>query len=396
MRRRWPTPAVSAAAGGAGLRSSSPPPTWSGPRTPPSPASAPRRERPGPPAVTSAQPASGGIAADGYVQIYSPKHRCWPSWARSCPPEGHRASPDRVLGPGAAVDPDVPHGHGGPRGGGGAGGGAVTGAVRVFAADGEVQDDREAVVHGPRPRLGADLALVHGEEQAPVEIPADLLVRDVAPVDDDGVGVIAALASGARPQAAAQAGVFVARPGGAVGVADGEVSAVQGGGMLAARVDVFHDVDLAGARPGAGAEHPERGPVPQAAGRVRLLDRSGHHQLAPGRGGEGTAVGLDPGRGPGLILTDRRDVQATVAGEADVARCAGHGGDIAVAEGTRAADVELPATRGLSGGTGEVVAPDQGPADRARAPGGKRDRDGHHDHHYHQADGHDQEAPGEA
>jgi len=31
--------------------------------------------------------------AGGYVQIYSPKHRCWPSWARSCPPEGHRASP---------------------------------------------------------------------------------------------------------------------------------------------------------------------------------------------------------------------------------------------------------------------------------------------------------------
>ena len=74
------------------------------------------------------------------------------------------------------------------------------------AADRDVEQDREAVVDGRGPGRLPDPGLAHAVELVSVQVPADLLVTGVAPVDDHGVGVEALQASGAVLQAAAQAG----------------------------------------------------------------------------------------------------------------------------------------------------------------------------------------------
>src|SRR6185369_15945899 len=101
---------------------------------------------------------------------------------------------------------------------------------------------------------------------------AQLLGRDAAVVLDR-VLVEAGLAAAAGPLAAAEAGGLVTR-------AARAGSAVQGGELGAASVDVLHDVQLTDARPvgradrtRGGAQRPERGPVPgrRGAGHVGLL-----------------------------------------------------------------------------------------------------------------------------
>ena len=120
--------------------------------------------------------------------------------------------------------------------------GAAADRVRVGAADGQVEDDVEAVVDGGLP--GADArpgSRLTCQTCWPSTVPADLLVAQ-RPVDDLGVGVVRGLAAGARRQAAGQAVVLVA-------VAAGRRAAVQGCRGLRAAVDVLHDVGLADRRP---------------------------------------------------------------------------------------------------------------------------------------------------
>ena len=177
------------------------------------------------------------------------------------------------------------------------------------------------MIHRRLPGGRPDLALGRGEVGGPVEVPGDRLVARVGPVDDDGVGVVAGLAAGARLQAAAQAGGLVT---GTAGID----AAMQGPGVLRQRVDVLHDVDLAGGRPvGAGhrpgragsagpepgPQHPERRPVAKAAGRIGLFDRGADLELATGRGGEVGGGRLDPARGPACAGLHRGDVQVAAA-----------------------------------------------------------------------------------
>jgi hypothetical protein len=107
-------------------------------------------------------------------------------------------------------------------------------------------------------------------------------------------------------------GELMARPEGSVGVALGEVAAVERPGLLVVGVHVLEDVDLPGSGPVAPPEHPERRPVAQADGGIGLANGSGHGHLAAGRRAEVAAGRLDtPGR-PGLAAAQCRDVEIPV------------------------------------------------------------------------------------
>ena len=191
------------------------------------------------------------------------------------------------------------------------------------------------MVHGGLPGGDRDLVLVHLEDLGAVDEPGDRLGCGVRPVHDHGVGVEGGLAAGAGLQAAADAGGLVAR-------AAGVDAAVEGAGVVGQRVDVFEDVDLAGHRPGARAEHPEGRPVAEAAGRIGLLDRGGYFEFAAGRGADIGGVGLDPARGPGAARVDRLDHQVTISVEKYVTGRVGHGLDLAGTEARPWAGVVLP------------------------------------------------------
>ena len=98
---------------------------------------------------------------------------------------------------------------------------------------------------------------------------------------------------------------------------------VEGLGGLVQPVDVLHHVDLAGLRPAAagphrGAQGPERRRVTEAVGRVRLLDRRGHLELAARRGREVVPGALDPAGRPGAAVVDGLQDQVAVAVDVDV------------------------------------------------------------------------------
>ena len=153
------------------------------------------------------------------------------------------------------------------------------------------------MVHRRGPHRLPDPGLIHAEELVTVQVPADLLVIRLAPIDDHGVGVEILLASGAGLQTAPQAGTFMAGTHSSVGITLGQVPAMKGARLPAEAVDVLQDVDLAGPGPAIWSEHPEPRPVPQRVGRSGLLDRRGDHHLPAGRRSE-QALGLEPGRGP--------------------------------------------------------------------------------------------------
>ncbi len=267
-------------------------------------------------------------------------------------------------------------------------GGAPALGIGEGAADRDVEQDREAVVDGCGPGRLPDPGLAHAVELVSVQVPADLLVAGVAPVDDHRVGVEALPAPGAVPQPAAQAALLVARPGRPVGIALGEVPAVQGARGLAQSVDVLHDVDLAGRRPPGRRQHPESRPVTQRIGRAGLLDRGRHHHLAAGRRPE-QAPGLDPGRGPSRVaasggaVAQHDDVEIAVTIQVDVVPGRGHRLDLAGAEDAPAG-VEFPVA-GVDAAVRravEVVGPDLlprrslgGRVRRGRAAGADENRE---------------------
>src|ERR1700733_14863955 len=135
------------------------------------------------------------------------------------------------------------------------------------------------------------------EELAPVEVPADLLIAGVPPVDDDAVAVIAGLAPRAREHPAGSAIVLMAGPEGSVRVDLAEISAVQGAGMLAQPVDILQDVYLAVRGPRALPQHPERRPVAEGIRLLRLLQHGDDPQFAACRRSEGFP-GLNAARRP--------------------------------------------------------------------------------------------------
>src|SRR5580700_3509287 len=124
--------------------------------------------------------------------------------------------------------------------------------VRVEPAHRQVENDGEAAAESALPGGGTDAGLADAEKLTPVEIPADLLVCGVTAVNNHRVGLVSLLAAGTRLRPTAEAVRLVARAEGAVGVALGQVPAVQRAGILIEPVDVLQDVDLAMCRPRAG------------------------------------------------------------------------------------------------------------------------------------------------
>lgn len=132
--------------------------------------------------------------------------------------------------------------------------------------------------------------------------------------------------------------------------------------MLAQRVDVLHDVELADARPvgradraGRTAHRPERGPIAQSAGRVGLEDGRAHLELSAGRGGEVGALGLDASGGPVAgPVAESLDDQVALAVLVDVV--GGVGGRL---------DLARSPVGGTSGVTGTQVVQPVGPVQRA-------------------------------
>ena len=201
--------------------------------------------------------------------------------------------------------------------------GAVADAVRVGAAHGQVQDDRQVMVERRLPRRRAHLRLGHGEVRVAVQVERDRLVGRVGPVQDHRVGVVAGLAARAPHESAADAVGLVAR-------AAGIDTAVHGPRQLRQRVDVLHDVDLAVLRPLPGPEHPERRPVAEPA--RGLLDRGGDLQLAARGRAHVSAGRLHAAGGPGAAAAEGGDVEVAVAVEVHVAGRVGHRLDLAGAE----------------------------------------------------------------
>src|SRR5580693_8240667 len=136
---------------------------------------------------------------------------------------------------------------------------------------------------------------------------------------------------------------------------------------LVQAVDVLHHVYLALGGPGAarspgGAESPERRPVAEAVGGIRLLDRRGHLHLAARRSLEVIPGALQPGGGPCPAVVDRLQHQVTVAVQVGVVGRAGGVLDLSCAEaGT---DVVEPVRRRWCGPgrTREIVAEHRGEA----------------------------------
>jgi hypothetical protein len=208
----------------------------------------------------------------------------------------------------------------------------------------------------------------------PVHHVLEGLGAGVGSVDDHRVGVVAGLA--------ADGGAGDERVTGAVG------RVVQGLRGLVEPVDVLHHVELARLRPAAPGAHrraqrPERGPVAQPVGRVGLLDRRGHLELAAGRGLEVVPGALDPPRRPGAVGVDRLEHQVAVAVHVDVAGRVG--GVLDLAGSVAGADVVEPVRRRRRrpGRPGEVVAEHRRPARGRgrRGPGQRRRRDGQGSHH---------------
>src|ERR1700722_2372862 len=101
----------------------------------------------------------------------------------------------------------------------------------------------------PAPGSGSNLSLSHLKELVAVQEPGDPPVGWIPPIHDHAVDVEARQATPAGLHPAGNTGVLVTRPEGSVGVARGQVAAVEGGGVVAQPVDIFHDVDLAVLRP---------------------------------------------------------------------------------------------------------------------------------------------------
>src|SRR5262249_7444646 len=116
-------------------------------------------------------------------------------------------------------------------------------------------------------------------------------------------------------------------------------STVERAELGAESVDVFHQVDLADARPvgradrpGRRAHRPERRPVASRGGTGDggLLQGCFEAQLATWRRGEVGALGLDPAAGPVAgRVPDRLDDQVTLAVLVHVGGAVGHGFDLA-------------------------------------------------------------------
>ena len=234
--------------------------------------------------------------------------------------------------------------------------------VGVAAADRDVEDDVEPMVDALGPPGRPDPALADAEVLLAVVVPADLLVRGVPAVDDRSVGLVAGVAGGARPQIAAEAVALVAGAGGAVRILLGQVAAVQGARIARAGVDVLQDVDLPGHRPYPRSQQPEPRPVAGQVGPLGLLERRDDHHLAPGRGAEIAAPGLDPAGRPRGAVAQRNDLQVAVAVEPDVRRRGRIPLDFAGAE-RALAGVVLPrgVVEALPGRAVETVRPDLHP-----------------------------------
>ena len=207
------------------------------------------------------------------------------------------------------------------------------------------------------PGGGADLGLGDRVGHPAVGQEPQVLGPGIRAVNDHRVGVVAGLAL--RAAAGDQR----------VAVAAGRV--VQRRRGLVQPVDVLHHVELAGRRPAAARPHgrperPERGPVAEAVGRVRLLDRRGQLELAAGRGLEVVAGGLDPGRRPAAVGARRLQDEMPVAVHVDVPGRAA--GVLDLSRSVAAADVVEPVgRRGRGPGrAGEAVLEHGRPALRRR------------------------------
>src|SRR5581483_7588821 len=95
----------------------------------------------------------------------------------------------RLAAAAGGVRGDVVDAHGAAGRGGAGRRGAAAHAVRIAAADGQVENDRQVVIEGLLPGRGADLALGDAEVRGAVEVEGDRLVRGVRAVEDHRVGV---------------------------------------------------------------------------------------------------------------------------------------------------------------------------------------------------------------
>ena len=210
------------------------------------------------------------------------------------------------------------------------------------------------------PGRRADLRLGDGLGYPPVHQELQVLGPGVGPVNDHRVRVVAGLAR--RAVAGDQRVPAAAR------------RVVQRLGCLVQPVDILHHVELAGGRPAAARpdrrpQRPERRPVAAAVGRIRLLDRRGHLQLAAGRRLKVVAGGLDPRRRPGAPAACRLQHEMPVAVQVDVLGRVG--GVLDLTGPVARADVIEPVARRRRGpgSAAEAVAEHGPPARRRRRHG---------------------------
>src|ERR1035438_4265725 len=113
------------------------------------------------------------------------------------------------------------------------------------------------MVNSLDPWFSSNLTLAYSEESASVQVPADLLVRSIPPVDNNTIEVVTSLASHARQQSAPKPRIFTARPQRTVTIAVTNISASKGTRVLIKAIYVLQDVDLPVLGPCACADHPE-------------------------------------------------------------------------------------------------------------------------------------------